>query len=135
MAGKNKIIKLAPKESIEIKLGKGKIELFLGSKNNKVVIEYLSPWYNFKDKNDSLTKALYVYDPKFYDPKKPTSRARKLLGEDEPLTLGSARNRIYFSDEGKWDDKLAPEHVKIFRLGETLFLENLSGSDVKIVKR
>jgi hypothetical protein len=95
-----------------------------------MVIEYLSPWFNFKDKDKSLTSRSYVYDPASYDPQNPVSRARKLLGEDEVLILGSVRNKIYFSEKGKWDDKLEPEHVKVVRYGEKLFLENLSSSIV-----
>ena len=104
----------------------------MGSINNKLIIEYLSPWFNFKDKNDYLTKALYVYDPKFYDPKKPTSRARKLLGEDETIILGNLRNKIYFSQQGDWDNQLEPQHLSVLRAKDSISLKNLSKYNVEL---
>ena len=77
-----------------------------------------------------------VYDPKFYGPQNPNSRARKLLGEGEVIILGSARNQIYFGNKGKWDSKLQMEHVKVLlKDKDKICLNNLSSKIVQIYIR
>lgn len=126
------MITLKKGESTVIKLSQGKLDIFLGSKNNHIVIALLSPWYNFKDKDKLITQRYYVYDPRSYGPDKPTSRARKIIGDGEKLTLGSIRNQLYFSEVGHWDTKLSPEHLQIELTGSRLHFICLSPHNVEI---
>lgn len=137
MIKKRKIIKLESQGLVSIKLVKDqKIEILMGSKNNKVVFADLSPWFNFKDKNPQLTSHYYVYDPNYYNPEHPNTRARKLIGENEAIILGKARNQIYFGNKGKWDDKLQMEHVKLLlKDRDKIYLNNLSSKIVQIYIR
>ncbi|OGC53702.1 hypothetical protein A2709_03450 [candidate division WWE3 bacterium RIFCSPHIGHO2_01_FULL_43_9] len=130
------MISLKKDESTIINLQKGKLDIYLGSKNNHVVIAKLALWYNFKDKIKSVTERYYVYDPRSFSPAKPVSRARKIIGNGEKIILGLIRNQLYFSETGSWDKKLSPEHLQIELKEHSLILTCLSQNNIEFqIKR
>ncbi len=125
------MISLGKDESVTVNLSKGKLDIYLGSKNNHLVIAKLALWYNFKDKIKSITERYYIYDPRLFNPEKPTSRARKIIGDGEKIILGSIRNQLYFSEAGSWDKKLSPEHLQIELKEHSLTLTCLSQNNIE----
>lgn len=89
-------IKLQPQASAVLTASQAPIVLKVDTKH-QYTITLLSPWRDsFQGKIKTLTRKWYIYDSQLFSERDPQSRARKLLGEDEILTLGAIRNPVYF---------------------------------------
>lgn len=118
--------------STTIKFDTGYVSLKFGAGKKELRVASLAQWQHvFTSKQPDLTTGVYVYDPELYDPQQPHSRARKLLGQDELVKLGSIRNPLYFSDETSVSD-LDPEHIDITLVGESLHLQNVGSTAVLV---
>lgn len=129
MASKHFILK--PREQNSFELGDQPIKISL-DKNNTFVIKALSQWQGpFSQKDKSLTERYYCFDSQRYDENVPISSARKLIGEDEQLVLGSIRNQLYFGSDQKYSS-LSPEHLVIMKSGNIINLENKSNHKISV---
>lgn len=116
---------LKPGQKNTIELHHGTITLQFGTDSDSLTIARLAQWQHvFQSKQPDLTTGVYVYDPALFDPDNPSSRARKLLGQDEVVTLGSIRNTLYFGEETDVS-YLDPEHVRLTLVGKKVEILNV----------
>jgi hypothetical protein len=133
MSSKSDIVhRITKNQSAEVTLADGFISLQFGSKKSSLQIAPLAQWQHvFSNKEKSLTTRIYLFDADFYDPQNPSSTARKLLGQNEILTIGSIRLPLFLGKEVDVS-YLDPEHLKIELIEDTIHFTNVSSKPVTI---
>jgi hypothetical protein len=108
------------------------LPLTIHTKQHSFSIHKLAQWSaRFASKTSDLTSKLYIADNDHFNPDQPISMARKLIGEDEQITLGSIRNKLYFGPDVSIGG-LEREHFRILLSQQLLTITNLSHFSLKI---
>jgi hypothetical protein len=113
-------------QTVQVDLGDSNCMIQFGSNKRKLILTEQALWQKpFKNKLSDLTKKIYIIDPLVFQTKDRFSPGRKLLGENEVITIGSIRNKIYFGKDTQ-ADHLEPEHLMIVLKNGLVHLTNLT---------
>jgi len=124
--------RITKNQSTKVTLHTGHLSFTFGKNVSSLKIAPLAQWQHvFSNKEKSLTTKLYLFDSDLYDPQNPSSSARKLLGQNEVLTIGSLRIPLYLGKECDIS-YLEPEHLQIELIEDVVHFKNLSSKSVTI---